>query len=1180
MKHLQKSASKGKRVLFLLSLLTAFFSAAIAANAAPLKQTDQSLSLAISKSPTKLLGINSIDKMKPQGDFTIYVWQGKKWVKSGSLAYDRFLREREIDLSSVLKDKGKVKIKIVQKGGEAAHIDSVFLGGAPPQEVKGITDELALQKLSKKDLDVTNAFNKKLELTFPEQGDKKLSLTARIEGPIKTGIPFYFPRENLMKEINTLSSFYTYELNVGNKTQEPKLIFKEYSPTGSGHPPGYTYGWIKHDDENLYVKIDFTPDNTSDGDKDYAKVFVKTNSGIKEFKVSANETKWGKPYFAYTDKVNYQHKIYEFTIPFKEIGIASKQEKVLLAFSAYGTAAYSGDRAPSLAYDSQNNRYLLVYVKEDIGLAPHIYGQLLNCDGTAYGNEFQISEEDYMKYNPSVAYDAVNNRFLVVWSELRNGTSDDIYGQLVNVDGTLSGSSFPISTANNAQYYPAIAYDSANQRFLVVWEDYRNGNHYDIYGQLVNANGTLNGSNFPISTATNHQYYPAVAYDSVNQRFLVVWSDLRGGISYDIYGQLVNANGTLNGESFSISTDNNHQTHPSLAYDSTNQRFLVVFTNYSASTDYDIYGQLVNADGILTGANFAISEAIKTQYKVDVAYDNAHQRFLVVWEDFRGSTYDIYGQYVNVNGTLSDSNFVISDAANDQRNPKVSYNFNFANFLVAFETRIIGEITTIDIGLNLIGPACTGYTLTVSKSGSGSGTVTSSPAGIDCGTDCSQVYGSGLIITLSATAAAGSTFAGWSGDADCADGIVTMDANKNCIATFNLLATAAVQEEFKVKGGGGCFIATAAFGSYLDPHVQVLRSFRDNYLLKNSIGSAFVGFYNHISPPIAEYISKHESLRTVTRWALTPIVYALEYPAYALMLFFGLIAIPLTGRRLKKILPILILFSLLAAGPAMALQGHIFEPQVGEDKFVTLQSSSIIAQGKWQVGLFLDYAERPVETTTGIGLSNRQFVATALAGLGITDALQVSINIPYLFDQGGKRIDLSSDVTSWRFGDISIAAKYRVLKEKKVGIGLALSPFLVLNTGQDKDWFGNNSFSGGLKLILDKNFNNKTALAFNLGYQIKSKERLTSSQEMGDMILYGLGISHALNNQLTFIGEIYGYTASLSAFEKYLSPLEGDLSLAYKIMPQCQLTLGGGGAITKGVGAPEWRIFTGIRFGF
>jgi len=88
-------------------------------------------------------------------------------------------------------------------------------------------------------------------------------------------------------------------------------------------------------------------------------------------------------------------------------------------------------------------------------------------------------------------------------------------------------------------------------------------------------------------------------------------------------------------------------------------------------------------------------------------------------------------------------------------------------------------------------------------------------------------------------------------------------------------------------GGGGCFIASAAYGSYLDPHVQVLRDFRDNYLITNAPGRLFVTFYYSVSPPVADYIREHETLKTATRVALTPVVYGVQYPWAALM-FLGL----------------------------------------------------------------------------------------------------------------------------------------------------------------------------------------------------------------------------------------------------------------------------------------------------
>ncbi len=79
-------------------------------------------------------------------------------------------------------------------------------------------------------------------------------------------------------------------------------------------------------------------------------------------------------------------------------------------------------------------------------------------------------------------------------------------------------------------------------------------------------------------------------------------------------------------------------------------------------------------------------------------------------------------------------------------------------------------------------------------------------------------------------------------------------------------------------GGGGCFIATAAWGSYLHPKVALLREFRDQYLLSNGPGRLFVRTYYTLSPPIADFIAKHESLRAVTRWMLTPLVLAVETP--------------------------------------------------------------------------------------------------------------------------------------------------------------------------------------------------------------------------------------------------------------------------------------------------------------
>jgi archaellum component FlaF (FlaF/FlaG flagellin family) len=85
------------------------------------------------------------------------------------------------------------------------------------------------------------------------------------------------------------------------------------------------------------------------------------------------------------------------------------------------------------------------------------------------------------------------------------------------------------------------------------------------------------------------------------------------------------------------------------------------------------------------------------------------------------------------------------------------------------------------------GGAPVSYALSVSRAGTGSGTVTSSPAGISCGAACSASFSSGTAVSLSAAAAAGSTFAGWSGGGCSGTGgcTVTLSAAQSVTASFN-----------------------------------------------------------------------------------------------------------------------------------------------------------------------------------------------------------------------------------------------------------------------------------------------------------------------------------------------------------------------------------------------------------
>jgi hypothetical protein len=296
------------------------------------------------------------------------------------------------------------------------------------------------------------------------------------------------------------------------------------------------------------------------------------------------------------------------------------------------------------------------------------------------------------------------------------------------------------------------------------------------------------------------------------------------------------------------------------------------------------------------------------------------------------------------------------------------------------------------------------YSLAVSKTGTGAGLVASAPAGIDCGTTCSAAFSSGTGIQLTAAPDANSTFAGWSGactgtsactfsmnetksvtatftaipvdsdkktltivkngngkgkvksvsvadsqmnalaagdteNIDCGDVCsaeytegtnvtlqteldepgysfsgwsggcsgtgtctITVDDATSVTATFTAASssgTPGVALSADGGGGGGCFIATAAFGSYLDPHVMVLRAFRDKVLMQNGLGKQFVKLYYKHSPPVADSIAQNETLRTTTRLALTPLIYAMAYPNVVVAILLSMLLAVLIVRKRK-----------------------------------------------------------------------------------------------------------------------------------------------------------------------------------------------------------------------------------------------------------------------------------------
>ena len=351
---------------------------------------------------------------------------------------------------------------------------------------------------------------------------------------------------------------------------------------------------------------------------------------------------------------------------------------------SYGVTAWV-EAGPRMAFDPMNNQYLVSYwVFDYVSIMNTVYGRLMNVDGTRKGNLFRISEGYDFARRPAVSYGESHHTMLVVWDENTN-----IYGQFVNADGTLKGENFVISDSNELQSNASIKYNNFSQYFLVVWEDYRNNaiTGYDIHGQLINDSGTLIGSDLIISDATKQQDDPVITYGKSSHIFFIVWTDARndGITGTDIYGQFVNADGTLNGDNFIVCDALGDQNQPAIVYNDSDQTFLVVWLDNrnEAARGSDIYGQIVEDGGVLNGENIIINTSDSDKEALSIDYDAFNKVLFLVWTQKDDSDHSlIFGQFLNNDGSQKGKSFAVT--YNHSLMPFVASNPHSGNFLVAY----------------------------------------------------------------------------------------------------------------------------------------------------------------------------------------------------------------------------------------------------------------------------------------------------------------------------------------------------------------------------------------------------------------------------------------------------------------------------------------------------------------
>ena len=303
---------------------------------------------------------------------------------------------------------------------------------------------------------------------------------------------------------------------------------------------------------------------------------------------------------------------------------------------------YYRNENPSIAFG--NGKYFVAWEHYDTVANPDfttmdIKARMVQRSGSnlQLGSFIDVSTAIGCQADANVEYDPVNNQFCVIWEDGRaGGTPPDynIYGKLYTTSGSQVGPEKLICSSSYSETEPWVAFDPINEQYMIVWEeaDHPEDGPFDIKMGLFDSSLNLIGSyNIVAEGNDDTDYnYPCVEFCEETERYLVTWND--GDLSDDdfwgyVWGKIYDSSGSVVVDTFQISAGDNIRTDIVPYLTST---FLV---SYDDDTIEKIHGKLITSEGeILTSAIQLSSDSALADW-VNMAVGDG--KVFVSWEDIR-----------------------------------------------------------------------------------------------------------------------------------------------------------------------------------------------------------------------------------------------------------------------------------------------------------------------------------------------------------------------------------------------------------------------------------------------------------------------------------------------------------------------------------------------------------------
>ncbi|UCC76334.1 MAG: hypothetical protein JSW37_12615, partial [Anaerolineales bacterium] len=382
-----------------------------------------------------------------------------------------------------------------------------------------------------------------------------------------------------------------------------------------------------------------------------------------------------------------------------DIGAYGLDGLLRTSFGRISLSSSSGNQAyPRVAYGPGADRYCVVWQDGRSQQTWDIYGQLLTRSGQLASSALPIFSGPYHDEAPDVAGHGSGSQFMVAYERDVAGSGyDQIFASTVTGGAAISGS-FAVRNAYNTRAEAAIVHGSGSNEYFVTLTDHYAQTQPDVLAQRVRSDGTLAGSPTVVSQGRKGQEVPGVAFSPSRNEYLVVWQDYRSGSDYDLYGRRVSATGAPLGQELIIATQGALNGEPMIAHNSRSDEYLVVWQEIrSATNGYDIYAQRLGGGGDLRGGAIFISRntAAINEGRAVVAYNRISDEYLVAWHAFTDGLWRIWGQRVSAGGQLAGNNYLISASSGNTQTPRIAHNHQRNEYLVAWQDSRSGEQTDI-----------------------------------------------------------------------------------------------------------------------------------------------------------------------------------------------------------------------------------------------------------------------------------------------------------------------------------------------------------------------------------------------------------------------------------------------------------------------------------------------------